>query len=207
MKEQHKIFCIGLNKTGTSSLHEAFKILGVKSVHHICEEGYLQNIMIENHNNGDKLLSKIDHYEAFSDWTMTSTLSFFKILDVEYTESKFIFTSRDIDSWVKSRETHVKSMNGLKQLQKENPENTWINLRTDIWRKEFVEYETEVRSYFADREEDILFFDVTKGDGWGKLCAFLKTDQPKCPFPHKNKKKSYLQKQLKKIKKFLKHES
>ena len=32
-KKQEKVFCIGLNKTGTSSLHRALTILGYNSVH------------------------------------------------------------------------------------------------------------------------------------------------------------------------------
>ncbi|MGY0649987.1 MAG: sulfotransferase, partial [Paraglaciecola chathamensis] len=28
-----KIFCVGLNKTGTSSLHDAFLMLNIESVH------------------------------------------------------------------------------------------------------------------------------------------------------------------------------
>jgi hypothetical protein len=36
-----KIFCIGLNKTGTSSLHEAFQVLGINSVHYKDDKGFV----------------------------------------------------------------------------------------------------------------------------------------------------------------------
>jgi Sulfotransferase domain len=33
-KSFNKVFCIGMNKTGTSSLHQAFLALGLNSIHH-----------------------------------------------------------------------------------------------------------------------------------------------------------------------------
>ena len=205
MTIRKKFFCIGLNKTGTSSLHKAFQILGFNSVHHICDEGYLQDIMIANNAIGNPLLKGIDHYDVYSDWTMTTTRNFFKILDDEHPNCKFIFNTRNIEDWIKSREFHVKSIKNLKTLQKENPDNTWYNLQKDLWRKEFLEHEKEVKRYFENREQDILFFDVTKGDGWQKLCKFLNVKEPNVSFPHMNKKKSFLKKKLKEVKSFFKN--
>ena len=44
-----------------------------------------------------------------------------------------------------------------------------------------------VFEYFNDREEDFLAMDITRGDGWQKLCAFLGKPTPSVPFPHANK--------------------
>ena len=45
MSKDQKIFCIGLNKTGTTTLHEAFLILGVSSVHYECDAGNIKEII------------------------------------------------------------------------------------------------------------------------------------------------------------------
>ncbi|MBU3822735.1 sulfotransferase family protein [Flavobacteriaceae bacterium XHP0103] len=203
--KKSKIFCIGLNKTGTSSLHKAFGVLGFSSVHHVGNEGSLHRIMIENKVNNRKLLSGIDHYDAYSDWVMTDTKYFFKILDKEYPGSKFIFNTRPIEDWISSREAHVKTIDNLEKLQKEQPGNTWYNLRKDLWRNEFLELEKEVVEYFKGREQDFLPFDVTKGDGWPALCGFLQVSIPNETFPHMNKKRTYLQRCIKKIKSILKN--
>ena len=57
MKTKEKIFCIGINKTGTTSLDEAFKILGFKSVHFNCNKGNIKNIILDirNSKNPDRL--------------------------------------------------------------------------------------------------------------------------------------------------------
>jgi hypothetical protein len=199
-----KIFCIGLNKTGTSSLHRAFEILGFSSVHHVSKEGYLQVIMHENKLNNKKLLTGIDHYDAYSDWAMTNTKHFFKTLDKEYPGSKFIYNTRPVDDWIKSRTAHVKSFDNLEKLQKEQPENNWFNLRTDIWKQEFKEHEEDVTSYFKERKADYLHFDVTNGSGWEELCNFIQVPIPNTPFPNLNKSQSYYRKVLKKLKKLLK---
>jgi hypothetical protein len=43
-----RVFCIGLNKTGTSSLHRALNELGYKSVHAKTNDGISIKEKIEN---------------------------------------------------------------------------------------------------------------------------------------------------------------
>ena len=80
-----KIFCVGLNKTGTSSLHEAFKILGLKSVHWKDNNGLNIKVKInENFLNGDNILNGIEKYNAFSDWDLGDSHQVFKEFDKQY---------------------------------------------------------------------------------------------------------------------------
>ena len=44
-----------------------------------------------------------------------------------------------------------------------------------------------MRSYFANRPEDLLVLDVTAGDGWEPLCQFLGMPVPERPFPWENR--------------------
>jgi hypothetical protein len=44
----------------------------------------------------------------------------------------------------------------------------------------------EIIHYFENRKSKLLVMDITKGDGWDKLCNFLNKSIPNKPFPHKN---------------------
>lgn len=182
-----KIFCIGLNKTGTSSLHEAFKILNIKSIHYRDKKGIdIKKSLIHNHLNNLPVLTGIDHYEAFSDWDEAPyTVEIFKKIDKQYPNTKFILNIRDKEDWLNSREKHVKRN---QERKKKYPEKniTWLTIDRTAWEQQFDQHYGEAFQYFKDRPEDLLVFDVTKGDGWEKLCPFLNLPIPKRPFPKKN---------------------
>ena len=195
----NKIICVGLNKTGTTSLHRAFKILNFKSIHYQGKEGNIKKIIYDNYINGNKLLKGIENYDVYSDWNNANTNFLFKQLDKQYPKSKFILNTRDIDSWLKSRENHVNSIPNLKNKQAENPENTWYNIDKEAWVKVYKEHHREVLKYFEDREDDLLIFNLFEGDSWEKICNFLNKPIPKEPFPNANKSTNYIYKYLKKI--------
>lgn len=193
-----KIFCIGLNKTGTLSLHEAFKILGIKSVHYTDDDGNdIKNIIKDNYLEGCDILKGLEKYEAISDWDLRPYSHLvFKEFDKQYPNSKFILNTRDLKAWLNSREKHVKRNQKLKS---ENPEEDikWLKVNRPAWKKQFELHYNEVYKYFKGRENDLLVFDVTKGDGWKKLCPFLGLSIPAVPFPENNispKEKSFFQK-------------
>ena len=56
-----------------------------------------------------------------------------------------------------------------------------------IYVKRFERHNAEVVTHFRDRANDLLVMDLTKGDGWEKLCGFLGADVPDRAFPHANK--------------------
>ncbi|WP_025007224.1 sulfotransferase family protein [Marinilabilia salmonicolor] len=192
-KTYNKIFCIGLNKTGTTSLHDAFLKLGIQSVH--CNEKngrHIKPIIKDNYESGNKLLQGIEHYDAYSDWNIPSTNHLFIELDKQYPNSKFILNTRDMNSWIKSREKHVKRIKNLDKLQEKYPDNPWYNIDKNAWEEEFRNHHKKVLDYFANRKDDLIVFDVTNGDSWEKLCNFLNKDIPNKPFPVSNKGNIYL---------------
>ncbi|MFN2261928.1 MAG: sulfotransferase family protein [Psychroflexus sp.] len=183
MTSDSKIFCIGLNKTGTSSLHEAFKILGFKSVHFIDDDGQnIKDIMEDNFHNNEDILKGISHYDAFSDWDRDETSHLiFKAFDQQYPNSKFILNTRDLDSWLNSRENHVRrNQNSFR------PKSAWLEIDRDAWATHYRRHHEAVYEYFRGRESDLLIFDVTKGDSWDKLCDFLELEPPRLSFPQAN---------------------
>jgi len=209
MKEINKIFCIGLNKTGTTSLHIAFQKLGFKSVHWKDKQGNnIKDIILDNYEKGNKLLDGLDQYDAYSDWNLPTTNFLFKKLDEQYPDSLFIFTTRNREDWILSREKHVKRTPNWKELQKLKPDNPWWNMDKKAWQQEYDDLHNSVYEYFKDRPNDLLIFDLTKGDEWSKLCSFLTCNVPDIPFPDvkkasdftlRNKLKSELNRIIKKL--------
>jgi len=183
----NKIFCIGWNKTGTTSLHQAFVILGLKSVHYACLKGKINVLIEKNLRNDRPLLAGIEKFDAFSDWNTRGTWRLYKSLDEQYPNSKFIFNTRDLESWLLSRERHVRSEPNLEQLQEKYPNHPWYHVNKDVWKKDFLELQEDVTSYFKDRPGDLLVIDIPAGEGWEKLCPFLDLPTPNVPFPHGNK--------------------
>ncbi len=186
MNNAKKIFCIGLNKTGTSSFHEAIKILGFKSVHFLDDDGNnIKDIVENNYLKKNDILKGLEKYDAFSDWNRLHDIAIFKEFDKQYPGSKFIMNTRDINAWLDSREKHVKRN---QEKKRRNPEAdvSWLKIERAAWEKQFTNHYAAILAYFEERPDDLLVFDVTKGDGWEKLCPFLGLPVRTDPFPKKN---------------------
>ena len=188
------IFCIGLNKTGTGSLHLAFGVLGISSAHYVVREGNTKDIIEENARAGRPVMTGLERYRAVSDWNRPETNDLFVTMDQQYPGSKFILTTRDVEGWLRSRDSHVTA-------NQEKPHYTggWLTIDHDAWLKEYDEHHKAVREYFADRPDDLLELDISKGDGWDKLCPFLGVPVPAEPFPHKNKSPNPAQRAKRKV--------
>lgn len=182
----NKVFAIGLNKTGTTSLHRAFQLLGLRSAHYWTEEGRLGEIIATNAREGRPLLTGLESYEALTDWVDRFTAPLFARLDEQYPDSRFVLTVRDLDSWLASRERHVKRMSNIAELQRRYPDNPWYNLDLGAWRTQYREHYAAVRSYFEGRD-NLLELDLIRDARWPELCSFLGLPVPKVPFPFENR--------------------
>jgi len=173
---RQKVFCIGFQKTGTTSLQYALSILGyrVAGIFSINDLVHLDEIRV-------RALELTPNFDAFADnpWPVL-----FRELDVTYPGSKFILTTRDADRWYASACKHF-GVGGTKMRE-------WIyGAASPIGhRDEYVHRMTshviEVRAYFTDRSADFLEFNVARGDGWVELCSFLDKPVPHRPFPRLN---------------------
>lgn len=181
MTHLNKVFNIGFNKSGTTSLANAMDILGYKSIHWKLGDDRLTDIMLENRKAGRDLLIGLEQFEFLSDF---SGDLFYKDLDKQCPGSKFILTVRDMDSWLESRKKHV-------IRNQNNPDYKYNFLKVDIegWKTHRERLEKEIKEYFKDRPDDLLIIDILGGDGWDKLCKFLSKEVPKVPFPNLNKTK------------------
>jgi hypothetical protein len=176
----HKIFNIGFNRAGTSSLTEALQLLGYRAVHFRHQEIRLHDIIVANRRAGRRLLFGLeDQYDAFSDF---AGQHFFEQIDAQYPGSKFIVTLRNLDDWLDSRERKV-----LKNRSDPNYRHFFLEIDRPGWIRERAEASERIARHFRGRPDDLLYIDIPAGDGWQPLCRFLGIDSPDCPFPWKNR--------------------
>jgi len=166
------VFGIGLNKTGTTSLHEALSLLGFRSCHWI-SDAFSDEVdrLIEN---GEEL-----PFEAFTD--VASVAKRFRELDRQYPDAAFILTTRALDSWLTSRVRHV-TMNRAEVVQWAAP-HTWTSVEIAAWKEERLLHHEAVLEHFRGRPGKLLVLDIPGGDGWSELCPFLRVPSPEEPFP------------------------
>lgn len=183
-----KIFGIGLSRTGTTSLTAALRLLGIRTSHY----PYDLQTQVELFE-GDGRLALLRDYQAVTD---ISIVPFYRKLDRAYPRSRFILTTRDVETWLASIRWHI---SGLRDHWDDLPrrfrefttvisEAVYGSLDFDEarFRDAFQHHHAQVLEYFADRPDDLLVVDIAAGGGWAELCDFLGTDCPDQPFPHAN---------------------
>ena len=176
-----KIFIIGFNKTATRSLHSFFKNNGLPSVH--WDKSYLVKCFERNIVLGKKLLTdgvvktppynsrgRYEDMVVFSDMTYPKTdqesKDYYKRLDLDYPNSKFILNIRDTESWIKSRFKHAKGILYRNHLEfyglDDNP--TGRDVLKSIYKKMHENHHKDVLEYFKNRKDDLLIFDIQSDD-------------------------------------------
>ena len=169
---RQKVFCIGLGKTGTTSLKEALRLLDYR------------------------LIRLPINWKGITDFDAALpgvSAAMFPELDAEYPKSKFILTVRDVDSWLKSIERDMGLKQGMSREHQAEREKI-LTLKygrstfdETAFRTAFHEHENKVKHYFKDRPDDLLVLNVTTNAGWAPLCSFLGVPVPDVPFPYVNK--------------------
>jgi hypothetical protein len=172
-----RIFGIGLHKTATTSLHVAFQMLGLDSVHWP-SGAWVRDVWNEmriNHRS-----PTLERSYALSDFPISLL---YRELDRAYPGSKFILTIRDEANWIRSVRSHF-SFEQNRHRQHWDAISHRIHQalygRKDFDAKIFVSryrrHNHEVREYFKHRPNDLLVMNMDRGAGWKELCAFL--DRP-----------------------------
>lgn len=169
------VFGIGLNKTGTTSLERALAVLGYAALHH---DPDAEDAIRRAHREGAPLLTYAPDADAYLD--IRAVERWFDTLDQQYPESRFVLTTRNIESWLRSREKHV--LRNQARAEAGDYDGRWLSVDRDGWRREWREHHERVRSYF-DGRENLLELDIAAGDGWDALAPFLGVAVPDQPFP------------------------
>ena len=154
-----KIFIIGFNKTGTTSLHTFFEKNNIRSIHY--DQGRIARKIKKNLLSNEPLLKDYDDYQVFSDMEDYKKLNYahkdyFKELYSQYPDSRFILNTRNIDNWIKSRNRHengfyVKELCKLLDISKAQ-----LNIS---WREDYYNHHRNVKEFFRDKPSKLLIFE------------------------------------------------
>ena len=201
-----KIFCIGLNKTGTTSLKKEMElqgyIIGNQRQAAILLDDYLM-----------RKFSRIIRYCEFAEFFQDSPFSLpytFIVMDHAFHGSKFILSVRnDSEEWYRSiTRFHSKlwGKNGSipTQIDLQNAINVykgrpWIvnqavfntpydnPYKKDVMIDYYETHNKNVRDYFRHRPKDLLIINLKEKDSYSRFCEFLDLEQKRYSFPWENK--------------------
>ena len=175
-----KIIGVGLNKTGTKTLGECFRILSYER-HITCNEVAFN---LWRQGKTDELMKIATIYSTFEDWPWPLLYSDF---DKHFPGSKFILTTRkDPEVWYKSLCNHA-LQTGPTEFRKAIYGEYMPQSDKDKHIRFYETYNQTVREYFRGRSQDFLEVCWEDGDEWNTLCNFLNQPIPDVPFPHTNK--------------------
>lgn len=171
-----KVFCLGFQKTGTTSLQYALSLLGYRVA-----GVFAANERISPQELKKRALGIAQYFDAFADnpWPML-----YRDLDTAFPGSKFILTTRDPEEWYKSACKHF-GERGSRLRELIYGAASPIGNR-DLYLRRMANHVLDVRCFFSDRPGDLLEFDIARGDAWSELCGFLDKPIPTRDFPRLN---------------------
>jgi len=180
-ENQPKIFGIGLNKTGTTTLGECGKILGFRCKS--CDGRLLKDVV--RRNDFSRIKQTVHQYDFFEDWPWPLI---YKKLDRMFPGSKFILTVRKNEQkWLQSLKKHAMRTHPIMHSRKLTYGYYFPHKHEQEHLEFYRQHNDSVRSYFAHRQDDFLELCWENGDGFEKLAPFLNCDVPTVPVPHANR--------------------
>lgn len=181
MAIDQKVFCIGFQKTGTTSLYAALTELGYKTASVIGRDLSADELRDKG---ASLCIDAAKNYDAVQDmpWPL-----FFRELDAAFPGSKFILTMREQEAWFGSIEKHFGDEPDEMQSFIYGDQAPFPAGNKDQYLNVFHAHNEDVKTYFASRPEDLLVMNLANGDGWNALSSFLNCTAPSTPFPTRNK--------------------
>lgn len=176
-----KVFCIGFQKTGTSSMRDAMAQLGFRVAGKYGDGLSLNELRARYVEMGLELAREYDVVQDMP-WPLI-----YRELDAAFPGAKFILTKRDLDGWTNSMVKHFGTKtNARRELIYGEGRGCPVG-NEDHYKAVHAAHIDEVLAYFADRPKDFAVFDLKAGDGWNKLGDFLGLEGlPDGPFQHSN---------------------
>jgi hypothetical protein len=172
-----KVFGIGLSRTGTHSLGSALSTLGFRSVHFPCDNATREEIYRHFAAGAGSLrLSLLDLVDAIVDTPVTCV---YKALDRCYPGSRFILTTREMASWLRSCERYwSQTLRPSLAPDSTNPYHQYVqfvNRRiygterfdAELFERAYRRHLADVQHHFRDRPSDLLVIDIPRRRGMG----------------------------------------
>jgi len=180
MVKSFKVFGIGLNKTGTSSLKVALRRLGYQ---HCRRQGQLAHAYFEA--DWPILFAETDQFESFEDWPWP--LMYREIFERYGDSARFILTTRKSpEIWLESLKKHARATRSGGIIRKQIYGERYPQGAEAAYLDRYNVHNAEVRQFFADKPTLFREFCWENGDGWAELCDFLGEPARKSAFPHAN---------------------
>ncbi|MBG6203560.1 hypothetical protein IWQ48_004720 [Labrenzia sp. EL_13] len=178
-----KVFCVGFQKTGTTSMETALGILGYRVTSIFGKTTPVETLRSTYVEEGLKIANE---YDAVQDmpWPLL-----FRELDEAFPGSKFILTLRDEDSWWASVLGHFGNNPAILQQLTYGDDAGAPFGNEDHYRSVYRNHNQAVLDYFKDKPDDLLVMNFSKPVDWENLCSFLRCDVPDQPFPTSNQPK------------------
>ncbi|NBC27281.1 MAG: hypothetical protein GVY08_10495 [Bacteroidetes bacterium] len=203
-----KVFVIGFNKTGTTTLSYVLKKFGFK----LGNQAVAEILDIEWGETGktDKIFRYCETAEAFQDRPF-SRPELYKVLDREFPKSKFILSVRDSgEQWFQSLVSYHSKCYTKNKSQPPSEKDLanalyrYKGMMLDA-KKLFYDYPSiplydkksyinkyrihneDVRSYFANRPNDFIEINVAKTESFKALKQFLNVESAATKFPWRNR--------------------
>lgn len=181
-----KVFGIGFHKTGTTTLGQALRMLGYRvqkgcAFNHPGKPTVPEPVTLEKV--WDVVRPMVPLYGAFEDnpWPLL-----FRQLDQAFPGSRFIFTHRDPQRWIRSAVRYFGAKNNATLDLLYERRGFQIAGNEDVAIARYVRHNAEVREHFDGRPDDLLVWDLETQSEWEPLCRFLGCTAPRQPFPHAN---------------------
>ena len=172
-----RIFQIGFNRCGTTTLILFFQANNLKCLHWGrgsiaagIEAAYLEGKPLLSYTDGYFVYGDMEFVEVESEYKKIFKKKPFRRLYKNLPKDKFILNTRNMEEWVNSRIRFLdRGYFYCKHGDKYHSSQKELNL---CWRKHWNQHISEVKEYFLERPEDLLEFDLDK-DGPEKIADFF----------------------------------
>ena len=201
-----KVFCIGLNKTGTTSLEAAFKSHGFRVGNQSAGEDLIGDW---GERDFDRIIKLCYTADAFQDAPFSLPFTY-QALDMHFPNAKFILTIRDdFEQWYDSiTRFHSKNWaDGVRMPTVEDLKKATYRYKGDAYvvnrlmftspesepyekeslRRYYESHNHAVVEYFRHRSDRLLVINLAESSAYSEFCSFLKLDPIGSDFPWLNK--------------------
>lgn len=199
-RKYSKIFGIGFNKTGTTSLQAILRLYGFSMPVQRTQEILLTQQTYSG--NYEPLKQLVDRYDAFQDQPFSQG-QVYVAADALFPNSKFILTERDPEEWYQSLcrfygqgQSDLRSLSGTDFIEKFRyifPGYTALGLERILLQFDREEHQVrwelafdkeyrieayrrrndEIKRYFHGRPGSLLVIDLSTEPDTGRICSFL----------------------------------
>jgi type II secretion system protein G len=178
-----KVFGLGLNKTGTTTLGKCLRHFGYRHVS--CRRDLLERLRAADL---EPIFKVIDEYDSFEDWPFP--LMYRELFSRYGDRARYILTTRSSPQrWLESLKSHALRTPTDQQCRTLVYGFDYPHGHESDHLAFYDRHNANVRAFFRDQDAQHLFLDLCweRGDGWQQLCPFLSLPIPAIPFPHSNR--------------------